>query len=182
MHASNASIDTAEQELVLTRVFAAPRELVFQAWTEPEHLARWFGPRDSTLPFCKMDVRPGGVLHFCHRFSQADVWVKGAFDEVVEPSRLVFTLGFVDRKGNPGQHPSFPDWPPDARLVTTVTFAEQEGKTKLTLHQIIVAPTPSKAFAVERRMARQGWTESLERLTELLKSGVVVVHYQPATK
>ncbi len=69
MHASNASIDTAEQELVLTRVFAAPRELVFEAWTDPEHLARWFGPRDSTLPFCKMDVRPGGVLHFCRRSS-----------------------------------------------------------------------------------------------------------------
>ena len=64
---TSAASQAAERELVITRVLDAPRSLVFKAWTEPEHFVRWWGPNGFTTPYCKMDVRPGGVFHYCMR-------------------------------------------------------------------------------------------------------------------
>jgi uncharacterized protein YndB with AHSA1/START domain len=108
-----------------SRVIDAPREVLFSVWTDAEHLAQWFGPRDVMLPFCKIDPRPGGALHFCHRLRDGtEVWVKGVYREFVAPERLVFSLSFVDAGGRAAAHPRFPDWPLDATFLTTVTFAD----------------------------------------------------------
>jgi uncharacterized protein YndB with AHSA1/START domain len=151
-------------EIVITRVFDAPQKVVFQAWTEPERMKRWWGPNGFTLPFCKVDLRPGGALHFCMRSPEGqDIWCKGVYREVVEPSRLVSTDSFADKDGNvvePSQY-GMKDWPREALI--TVTFAEQAGKTNFTLrHAVGSAPTEA------RDMCQAGWSESLDRLASYL--------------
>jgi uncharacterized protein YndB with AHSA1/START domain len=148
---SSAVAESAERELVITRIFDAPRSLVFKAWTEPEHMMRWWGPKGFTTPTCEMDVRPGGKLRLCMRSPEGrDYWVRGVYREVVEPERLVFT-GRVDEEGKPGHE-----------TVMTVTFADHEGKTKLTVHQAVFESVKG------RDGASTGWTESLDRLAEHL--------------
>jgi uncharacterized protein YndB with AHSA1/START domain len=169
---ANETIRTADAtEVNFSRVIDAPREILFNVWTDAEHFARWFGPRDVTLPFCRIDPRPGGVVHFCHRLRDGmEVWVKGVYREFVAPERLVFTLSFVDHEGRAAAHPMFPDWPLEATFLTTVTFAELNGKTRLTVRQVLL---PAEAAAVdivgrERQAARAGWAETLDRLDEYL--------------
>lgn len=147
----NAATESADRELLITRIFDAPRHLVFKAWTEPEHMMRWWGPNGFTLPVCEMDVRPGGALRFCMRSPGGrDYWVQGVYREIVEPERIVFTV-MAEEDGKPGPE-----------TVATVTFADHEGKTRLTVHQTFESVT------TQTRGARQGWTESLDRLAEYL--------------
>lgn len=163
---------TIDDELVVTRVFNAPRELVFEMWTVSEHFVSWFGPRAAEIPFCRIDPRPSGIIHFCHQFEHGGkVWVKGVFGEVVAPERLVFTLGFVDAEGRPGGHPMIADWPLDPTIETTVLLRETAGGTSMTVRQR-VRPTEAatnESVLQERRLARQGWTEVLDRLGEHLE-------------
>jgi uncharacterized protein YndB with AHSA1/START domain len=158
----------AAGELVITRIFDAPRELVFKAWTEPEHMQRWWGPKGFTTPFCTIDLRPGGVIHFCMRSPDGhDIWCKGIYHEVVAPERIVCTSCFSDEQGNlvqPTHYGMGPDWP--AETLLTVTFDEHEGKTKLTLRQAGVPSTP------ERDGALQGWNETFDRLAEYAAAGM----------
>jgi uncharacterized protein YndB with AHSA1/START domain len=145
---SNLATSTASNELVITRLFEAPRSVVFKAWTQPEHMMRWWGPKSYTTPSCEMDVRPGGALRLCMRSSEGkDLWVGGVFREVVEPERLVFTA--TDEED------------PGAETVISVTLEDRQGKTLLTMHQTF-------ARRETARGAKEGWTSSLERLTELL--------------
>ncbi|HEX8273846.1 MAG TPA: SRPBCC domain-containing protein [Longimicrobiaceae bacterium] len=142
-------------ELVLVRAFDAPRELVFRAWTEPERFARWWGPAGSSLPFCTLDARPGGTLHFCHRFpDHPDVWVRGEFREAAAPERVAFTCWFSDPEGGRAERPGFP-----AEMTIVVTLDERDGGTLLTARH---------AGLAEDRGEVQGWTESLDRLAGLL--------------
>ena len=161
---SNAVTSANEREIVITRVFDAPRELVWKAWTEPERIMRWFGPKGFTTPVCKVDLRPGGVMHFCMRSPDGkDYWNGGVFREVVPPSRLVYTDYFADENGNPvspAQYGMSPDFP--AENLITVTFEEFDGKTKLTLHHTI------PASVAEQAGAQQGWNETLDKFAEYL--------------
>jgi uncharacterized protein YndB with AHSA1/START domain len=158
-------------EIVVERLFSAPRDLVFEAWTVPEHFARWFGPRGVEIAIDRLDARPGGAIQFSHRFETGDrLWVRGTFREVVPPSRLVFVVSFADAEGRPAAHPMFADWPLDAVLTTIVTLEDRAGSTKLTLRQVL---TPAEALALEsvkreRTLARAGWDECLGRLDETL--------------
>ena len=87
----------ASADLIDDREYAAPPELVFEAWTKAEHFARWFAPDNVEVPLCKIDARPGGVIRFQHRFPDGPlVTIRGVFDEVVAPTRLSFTFTFVD--------------------------------------------------------------------------------------
>jgi len=116
---------TTDRELVITRVIDAPRRLVFKAWTQPEHIARWWGPQGFATIHCEMDVRVGGTYRFGMRSPQGtDHWKRGVYREIVEPERIVFTFAWEDADGNRGH-----------QLLTTVTFAEQGTKTRLTLRQ-----------------------------------------------
>jgi uncharacterized protein YndB with AHSA1/START domain len=89
---SSAATESAERVLEIERIFDAPRSLVFKAWTEPEHLVHWYGPRGFTLPSCKLDLRPGGSWRSCMLSPEGrEYWVKGVYREILEPERLVFT-------------------------------------------------------------------------------------------
>jgi uncharacterized protein YndB with AHSA1/START domain len=149
---TDAAAATAERELVITRIIDAPRVLVFKAWTQPEQVARWWGPQGFTTISCTMDIRPGGAYRVCMRSPQGtDHWKRGTYREIVPPERIVFTFAWEDTSGQPGHE-----------LLTTVTFAEHGTKTKLTLHQAMFE-------TVERRDDhRDGWTSCLERFAEYM--------------
>jgi uncharacterized protein YndB with AHSA1/START domain len=157
---SSTTTPLAERELTITRIFDAPRELVFKAWTDPRHMAQWWGPKGFTNPVCEMDVRPGGALRIVMRAPDgADHAMRGVFREVVEPERLVFTNIAVDAEGYVL-----------LEGLTIVTFAEHDGKTKLTL-QTSAAGVAAEAAQMLAGM-EQGWTQSLDRLTACLANVV----------
>lgn len=153
-----------EEALVISRIFDAPRDLVFKAWTEPERMKNWWGPKDFTLPVCKIDLRPGGACHYCMRGPDGkEYWGKGVFREIVKPERIVCTDSFSDEKGNtvsPREYGMSPDWPEEA--IITVTFAKRGGKTGFTLHHAPLKP------GKDRDMCEQGWNESLDKLDDYL--------------
>ena len=169
---ANEPIQTeAAADLNLSRIVDAPRDLVFKVWTEAEHFAQWFAPHGVAIPFCRIDPRPGGALHLCHRVADGtEVWLKGTYRELVAPERLVFVLWFVDTGGRPAAHPMIPDWPIDTVILTTVTFADLDGKTRLTVRQVLepAAAAEKDAAKRERKAARAGWAETLDRLDEYI--------------
>jgi uncharacterized protein YndB with AHSA1/START domain len=149
-------------EVLITHVFDAPRAMVFKAWTDPEHLQRWFAPRGCTLRLAKTDIRPGGAYLCCIRTPDGhDCWCMGVYREIVAPERLVFTMAVADANGNPAEPAQMgmdPDWPRETTV--TVTFAEDGGRTRLTLHQ-----TVAEALA-KRTGAHPSWLDMLDRLDE----------------
>jgi len=153
---SSGTTESAERVLVIERIFDAPPNLVFKAWTDPKQVAQWWGPKGFTNPVCEMDARPGGAIRIVMRAPDgAEHPITGVFREVVEPQRLVFTSVAVDAADNP-----------IIDGLTTVTFAEHGGKTKLTLHRSVVALNGVAVSMLEGMQS--GWTQSLDRLAEHL--------------
>jgi uncharacterized protein YndB with AHSA1/START domain len=150
-NASAAPSSTA-REIVITRVIDAPRALVFRAWTDAAHLAHWWGPEGFTNPVCEADARVGGAWRIVMRSPDGTNYpCGGVYREVVEPERLVFTNIATDMAGNPVLDG-----------LTTVSFAEQGGKTLLTLH---TRATALVDFAVAYLAGMEaGWMQSLDRL------------------
>jgi uncharacterized protein YndB with AHSA1/START domain len=143
---------SARRELTLTRVIDATPELVFQAWTDPQRMAQWWGPSGFTNPVCEMDVRPGGALRIVMRAPDGvDYPMSGVFREVSEPDRLVFTAAAEDHEGN-----ALLEW------VSTISLAEHGGKTKLTVQERAVALTEVGAQMLQGMEA--GLTQTLDRL------------------
>jgi uncharacterized protein YndB with AHSA1/START domain len=133
-------------EMILTRVFDAPRELVFRAWSDPAHLVKWWGPKGFTLPGCEMDFRTGGKYRFVMRGPDGnDFPFHGAYRDIVANERIVFTCVIEN----------LPE------LLTTVTFADEGGKTRLTVRQTTPPGEPGRG-------QNQGWSESLDRLADHL--------------
>jgi uncharacterized protein YndB with AHSA1/START domain len=144
-------------DLLLTRVFDAPRALVFKAWTDPGRLAEWWGPHGFTNPRCEWDIRPGGLIHVDMRGPNGTVYpMSGAYREIVEPERLVFTAGALDHDGNLL-----------FEILNTVTFAEEEGRTTLTLRTHVLNTTADAAQYLKGHS--KGWAQSLERFATLLE-------------
>ena len=157
--------ETATDRFVsITRVYDAPRELVFKAWTEPERLVRWYAPRGCTTLDCRVDLRVGGAFHYGIRNPEfGDCRCRGVYLEIVEPERIVFELGFDEEAGGPAVPPHIEaeaDWP--RKTVVTVEFAERDGKTVLTLHQTV------RESIARRTGALPSWYQMLDRLAELL--------------
>jgi uncharacterized protein YndB with AHSA1/START domain len=148
---------TRRREITLTRVFEAPRPLVFRAWTDSKQMAEWWGPRTFTNPVCRLDPRPGGEILIHMAWPDGTINVcSGVFEEVVEPERLVFlTRGFEDEHGEPA-----------IESRATVTFEEDGSKTRMTLHVILTKATPQHALAIAGMEA--GWSQSLDKLSEFL--------------
>jgi len=164
MAAKNTPTTAEEQALVITRVFDAPRELVFKAWSEPERAMRWWGPKGFTTPVCKIDFRVGGTFLNCMRAPDGkDYWNTGVYQEIAVPERIVCTDSFADAEGNvvPASHYGMVGEFPIEMLVT-VTFEDQDGKTKMTLRH---AGMPA---GDNRDGANQGWNESFDKLAEYL--------------
>jgi uncharacterized protein YndB with AHSA1/START domain len=150
-----SSAITAERTVTLTRVLDAPRDLVFRLWTEPRHMAQWWGPHGFTNPVCELDPRAGGAIRIDMRAPDGTVYpMTGTFREIMPPRRLVFEAVAEDRAGNAL-----------LRSLTVVTFAEEGGKTKVTVHADAVGLAPEAPRMLAGMEA--GWTQSLERLAEL---------------
>src|SRR5579863_10172076 len=142
------------QEMTLTRAIDAPRAMVFKAWIEPKQLAQWWGSAGFTNPVCELDVRPGGAMLIHMRGPDGIVYpMKGAFREIDEPNRLVFTAVVEDQAGNVV-----------LENLNTVTFAEQNKKTTITLHVKVLKSTDAAIPMLAGMKA--GWTQSLERLAK----------------
>jgi uncharacterized protein YndB with AHSA1/START domain len=153
---NNTAATAPYRELTITRIFDAPRELVFKMWTEPKHLKQWWGPKIFTTPVCEMDLRVGGAFRMVmHSPEWGNAPMKGVFREIKPPEWLVFTNIAVDEN--------------DDTLVegvTTVHFEDHRGKTKLTLHT-----TARGVAAIAAQMIagmEQGWTESIDKLETYL--------------
>ena len=166
MSASDDRRDAKDADtMVIVRVFAAPRELVFDAWTKPEQLLAWFAPRDCTICFTRIDVRPGGGFHSCiHNPSFGDCWCVATYLEIVRPERIVYTIAIADSDGNPidsakaGHHP---DWPEET--IVSVTLEDEHGATKLTLRQ------NAPESLARQTGAYPGWLQMLDRLEEIVR-------------
>lgn len=154
---TGSGANAVEKEFIITRAFDAPRALVWKAWTDPHHVARWWGPHEFTTPVCALDLRPGGAIRIVMRGSDGvDYPMTGVFHDIVEPERLVFTTSALeDAEGTP-----------QLEGLNTVTLAEEGGKTTLTLHVVVTKATPAAQPALAGM--EEGWTQSLDRLAGAL--------------
>jgi uncharacterized protein YndB with AHSA1/START domain len=143
-----AKVAVAERELVITRLFDAPRELVWRMWTDPDHARNWWGPVHHPAVDLTMNARPGGRWRHCLRSVEtgAELWAHGVFREVVPPRRLVFTFAW-EEEGERGRE-----------NVVTIDFAEENGRTRMTFRQ-----TPFWSDG-ERDGHREGWSSAFDRL------------------
>lgn len=146
-------------ELVMERFFMAPRELVFSAYTEPDHIKNWWGPNGWMTTNYQMDVRPGGIWHYCMRSPEGEeAWGKAVFQEVTAPERLVYIDNFSDENGN--------DVEGFADMKITVEFVEEGNGTRLVNRTLFASEEELKK--VTDMGAVEGMTETLDRLEQYL--------------
>lgn len=154
-------MEQTNRELTLIRVFKAPRELVFKAWTDEKLLAQWWGPRGFTTPIAELDARPGGKLTVVMEDDQGLIAkgsrypMEGAFEEVVEPERLVYTSS------------ALMNGKPIIENRVEVTFEEQDGNTTMTLHVVVTHATAEAEAPLSGMEA--GWSQSLDKLVALVE-------------
>jgi uncharacterized protein YndB with AHSA1/START domain len=155
---------------LIQRVFDAPRELVYKAWTEPDRMQEWFGPKGLKTLSAKMDLRPGGVYHYGMQSPDGKkMWGKWVFREIVESQKLVFVSSFSDEKQGIARHPMSPDWP--LETLSTILFEDAgKGKTKLTIQwtAIHASEKERKTFDSSHESMNGGWNGTLEQLTAYL--------------
>ncbi|HSY73884.1 MAG TPA: SRPBCC family protein [Dongiaceae bacterium] len=154
---------------VISREFTAPRELVWKAWTERERLMEWFGPKGFTMSAAKLDFRPGGIFHYAmHAPDGKEMWGKFVYREIVAPEKIVLVNSFSDEKGGLTRHPMSPTWP--LQMLTETTFAEDKGKTLITIKWLPLDATDEerKTFNDARAGMTQGWTGTFEQLDDYL--------------
>lgn len=152
-----------KNELTITRVLDAPRELVWKAWTHEGFVARWWGPRGVTNPTCKLDARPGGEMHIVMLAGKelgsfaGQRWpMKGTFRELAPPERLAYTAAALDDKKGIMLETS-----------NTLTLERIGDKTRMTLRIVVTNALPGSEFALAGM--ETGWTQSIDKLGEELK-------------
>lgn len=156
-------------DLVITRTFDAPRELVFQAFTQADHLQHWWGPKGTTLRVSKLDVRPGGVFLYSMEAPDGNkMWGKFVYREVVAPEKIVFTNSFSDEEGNIIRAPFSQTWP--LEVLNTWTLTEEVGKTTITLHGVPLNATEEEQqnFADMYGSMQQGFGGTFDQLENYL--------------
>jgi uncharacterized protein YndB with AHSA1/START domain len=143
-----------DRDLTITRVFDAPRDLVFEVWTNPDHLARWWGPNGFTTESYTVNLTAGGRWRFCMRNGDDGVeyWARGVYHEIRRPERLVFSFAWEQPKGTPGHD-----------TLVTVSFSDRDGKTEMTFHQAIFETVE------DRDGHEEGWCSSFDDLLTYLK-------------
>jgi len=154
--------DGPKRELTITRVFDAPRELVWRAWTDPQLVKKWWGPRGVTTPTCEIDARPGGEMYIVMLagkelgdFAGQEWPMRGTFQEIKPPERFVFKGAALDDKRGILLETS-----------TTLTLEKLGDKTKMTFHTVVTKTSPGSEFAIAGMEA--GWTQSIDKLGEEL--------------
>ena len=147
MHEAAVRSNTSYQ-LLLEREFRAPREIVFEVWSEPKHLANWWGPNGFSMPSCEVDFRVGGKYRICMRSPEGeDHWVRGEYKVIDEPHRLVFTWLRENSDGS--------IW---CDTLVEVNFESNGDSTHFRMHQ------SGFGSATHRDEHRGGWSECLNRL------------------
>ena len=153
---SNLIDNPVRQEVNITRVFDAPREMVFKMWTDPGLVEKWWGPKDFRNPVCELDARVGGSIRIVMQAPDGlMIPTSGVFTELIEPQRIVFTNFKEDDDGNA-----------QLEVVNTVTFTENDGKTTMTLSAVATRITPEACGSIEGMNA--GWNQSIDRFANLL--------------
>ena len=175
MPADSARVATAaDDEFEIPRVYDAPRDLVWKAWTDAGALAKWWGPKGSTIRVIKLDFRPGGVFHYAMAFQPGhEMFGRFVYREIEAPGRLVYVNSFSDADGGITRAP-FPQlgdkWP--LEVLNILTLTEQDGKTTLTLRggPINATEEERKTFAGMADSMRQGFGGTFDQLAEYLAS------------
>lgn len=165
--ATQTDAKTAE-EFVVSREFAAPRDLVWKAWTEGARLAQWWGPKGADIRVVKMELKPGGMFHYTMAFKAGqEMWGRFVYREIMAPERLVYVSAFSDPDGGVTRAP-FPQirdtWP--LEILNTLTLSERDGKTTLTLrgHPINATVEEMKTYTSMFGSMQQGFGGTLEKL------------------
>lgn len=171
LETNNFAPQSASEPFVITRTVKAPRALVWKLHTEREHLMRWFGPKGFTMQSCSMDLRPGGLFHYCLRSPDGmEMWAKWIFREIDEPNSLNFIVSFSDPQGGTTIHPMNPNWPRE--ILSTIRFTEQNGQTTIDVEWSPYNATEleQKTFDDGRESMTIGWSGTFERLDSYLST------------
>jgi uncharacterized protein YndB with AHSA1/START domain len=161
--------ESSAGELVVTRTFNAPRELVWKAYTEAEHLMRWWGPKGAVMRVARLDLHPGGHFHYCYQMPDGnEMWGIFVYQEILAPESLIFTSAFSDAEGNIVRAPFSTEWP--LEILNTVTFTEHEGQTNITMRGTPLNATDAEhqMFAGASASVQQGIKGTLDQLEEYL--------------
>lgn len=163
------AVASPEAAFSITRVVDAPRDLVWKAWTEADHLKHWWGPAGWEMKVCTVDLQPGGLFHYGMSMPEGEMWGKWVFREITPQERLVFINSFSDEQGNTHAPPFADPWP--AEMLSTVLFSEQDGKTLLTLSAIPINATDEQVatFVKGHSSMEQGFGGTFDQLDAYLK-------------
>jgi uncharacterized protein YndB with AHSA1/START domain len=161
---------TENIDFVISRTFDAPRDLVWKAFTDPERMKHWWGPKGFTVIASKMDFRPGGTYHYGMRAPDGSaMWGKFVYQEITPPERMVLINSFSDESGGITRHPMAPNWP--LQMFSTFTFEDVGGgKTKFTVRWSPHNATEEerKVFATSHDSMRGGWGGTMDQLAAYL--------------
>lgn len=166
---NNIMVEAEESELMITRIFDAPRELVAKVWAESEHLKQWWGPKGFTMNISSLDFRPGGVFHYSQKSPDGhEMWGKFVYHEINLPEKLVFASSFSDEEGNTVRAPFSATWP--LEILNTLTFSEHSGKTTLVMRGVPVNTTEEEreTFKAMHDGIRQGFAGTFDQLADYL--------------
>ena len=166
---SSTATESTDRALVVTRVFDAPRELMWKALTEPERLERWWGPKGFTSRIHKLELRPGGTFLYSQRNAEGlEMWGKWVYREIIAPERLVFVSSFTDEKGNPARNPFEPNWPLETLGIST--FTEDRGRTTATVRMVPINATESEqqTFFDGTKFMEEGFAGTWDKLDKYL--------------
>ncbi|HVS93852.1 MAG TPA: SRPBCC domain-containing protein [Mucilaginibacter sp.] len=155
-------------ELVITRVYNAPRDLVYKAWSNAEALAQWWGPKGAALNVKKLDFRAGGIFLYGMNLNGAQMWGIFRYREIAEPERIVFVNSFSDEDGNIIRAPFHQAWP--LEILNNLTLDELDGKTRLTLKggPINATDEEMQIFAASISQMEGGFNGTFDQLEEYL--------------
>jgi len=157
------------EEFVISRVFDAPRQVVWKAWAEPKELQKWFGPKGVENFHSTGEVQPGGTYLYGMRTPEGnEIWGKWVYREITPPQRLVFVNSFSDKDGGLTRHPFAPSWP--LEMLSTITFDDEGGKTRVTVRWSPIHATEAerKTFTDGMASMNEGWSGTFERLEKYL--------------
>jgi uncharacterized protein YndB with AHSA1/START domain len=158
-----------DEAFIITRVFDAPRELVWQVWTDPEHLKNWWRPKGLSMISCTLDLRPGGMFHYGMKTQDGhEMWGKFVYRHIDPPKKLVLVVSFSDAQRGTTRHPMSATWP--LEVLNTMTLVEENGKTNMTLHGMPINATAEerKTFKEGHSSMQQGFKGTLDQLAEYL--------------
>ena len=156
-------------EFVYTRTFDAPRDLVWKAFTEPERLTKWWGPKGFTMVSCKVDLRVGGMFHYCMKTPDGhEMWGKWIYKELSPPEKMVNVVSFSDANAGITRHPMSATWP--LEVENTMILTERGGKTYMTLsgHPVNASAEEIQTFDQGHGSMQQGFTLTLDQLESYL--------------